>query len=107
MLVAPDSLISGAPLSATTQQARDNLQQQLQQQLGQPQSRTQVLQVVHQSQPSVQTMPSTVTVSAPPSANPLQPLPPIQPQQQQITSEQQQQQQQQPKKGLSLTVSRK
>ena len=59
-------------------------------------------QIVNQSQPTLQPLPTTVPVpSAPPPGHPLQPLPPPQ---QQLPPEQQQQQQQ-PKKGLSLTVS--
>ena len=84
---------TGAPLSATTQQARDNLQQQLQQQLGQPQIRTQVPQIVNQSQPVLQPQPGVVRPLAPPGVGggQLQPLPPLQHLQQQQQIRQQQQ----------------
>ncbi|XP_060596792.1 negative elongation factor A-like [Ruditapes philippinarum] len=88
--------------TANTQQARDNLQQQLQQQLGQSQIRTTTV------LPSIgQTFQQAAInqTSATPTGQPLQPIQP-QPQNnvpQPLAAQQQQQQQPQAKKGLSLT----
>lgn len=88
-----------APLAMTsatrTQQARDNLQQQLEQQLGQSQIRTQSSLPV-QSQNPLQ--PTPVSLPGQPPTQPIQQLNNQQPQLQTP------QQQNAPKKGLSLTV---
>ena len=96
--------VSSASISANTQQARDNLQQQLQQQLGQSTIRTQTV------LPSIGQTFQQTAAATPSSATPIQPLQPIQTQQKNNTptlanqQQQQQQNQQQPKKALSLTV---
>ena len=88
--------IPASTLSANTQQARDNLQQQLQQQLDQSQIRTQtVIPHMVQSQPQAPISQPLQPIPAQQQAN-VQPVP--------IPQQNQQQQPAQPKKGLSLTV---
>ncbi|KAL4231717.1 hypothetical protein ACF0H5_009293 [Mactra antiquata] len=89
-------------VSSDTQTARDNLQQQLQQQLGQSQVRTTTVlpsigQTFQQQMTTNQNVPSAGQPLQPIQTSPQNnvPQPPV--------GTQQQQQQQQPKKGLSLT----
>lgn len=90
---------TASPLTSATrtQQARDNLQQQLEQQLGQSQIRTQSSLPV-QSQNPLQPTPVTLP-GQPPTGTQLLPSQNIQQPQLQTT-----QQPNAPKKGLSLTV---
>lgn len=94
-------LLAASATSANTQQARDNLQQQLQQQLGQSQIRTtNVLPSIGQTFQQSSVNQTVVTPTG-------QPLQPIQPQPANNVPQPLAAQPQQPqaKKGLSLTVS--